>query len=180
MVVDPTPFTARFGVVRLGVDDAGELLTLQRAAFVTEAQRYADLALPPLTEDLADLERDLTDPAVMAFGLRDRGRLVASVRVRIAMHDGERRPGTAVVQRLVVAPDQQGRGLGRAIMVAAESALPDTVTTLTLFTGERSTETVGLYVSLGYAITDTSTAGHYNLVHLSKNRQPKTTAAAER
>ena len=35
--------------------DAGEVLTLQRAAFVTEAQAHGDPALPPLTQTLAEL-----------------------------------------------------------------------------------------------------------------------------
>ncbi len=34
-------------LVRLGAEDAGEVLTLQRAAYVTEAQAHADLNLPP-------------------------------------------------------------------------------------------------------------------------------------
>jgi ribosomal protein S18 acetylase RimI-like enzyme len=44
-----------------GPDDAGELLTLQRAAYVTEAQLYADPCLPPLTETLAELRAALGD-----------------------------------------------------------------------------------------------------------------------
>jgi hypothetical protein len=33
-----------------GEGDAGEILTLQRAAYVTEAQAHGDLTLPPLTQ----------------------------------------------------------------------------------------------------------------------------------
>lgn len=39
--------------------DAGELLTLQRAAFVTEAQVYGDPRLPALTETLDELRAAL-------------------------------------------------------------------------------------------------------------------------
>ncbi len=42
-------------VVRLGAADAGEVLTLQRAAYVTEAQAHADLNLPPLRQSFAEV-----------------------------------------------------------------------------------------------------------------------------
>ena len=38
------------------LDDAGELLTLRRAAFVTEAQQYGDPHIPPLTQTLEELQ----------------------------------------------------------------------------------------------------------------------------
>lgn len=37
-------------VDRLHAGDAGEVLTLQRAAYLTEAQAHDDLSLPPLTQ----------------------------------------------------------------------------------------------------------------------------------
>ena len=57
-------------VVRLGVADAGELLTLQRAAYVTEAQLHEDLRLPPLVQTLDQLRTELAAPNVAAWGVR--------------------------------------------------------------------------------------------------------------
>lgn len=86
--------------------DAGQLLTLQRAAYVTEAQAHRDLELPPLTETLDELITELVKPAVTALGIRDdTGRLIAAVRLRRMNHE----PHAAELGRLVVAPDQQGR-----------------------------------------------------------------------
>lgn len=48
-------------VVPLHAGDAGEVLTLQRAAYVTEARAHADRDLPPLLQSLADLTADLDD-----------------------------------------------------------------------------------------------------------------------
>jgi len=76
--------------VCLGIDDAGEVLTLQRAAYVTEAQAHGDLAMPPLTQTLAELRAELADSQVTAWGFRERGRLVASLRVRLVAPVGER------------------------------------------------------------------------------------------
>ena len=43
--------------------DAGELLTLRRAAFVTEAQQYDDPHIPPLTQTLDELAASGYDTA---------------------------------------------------------------------------------------------------------------------
>lgn len=150
--------------LRLGIDDAGEILTLQRAAYVTEAQAHGDVTMPPLTQTLAQLRAELADPRVMAWGIRERGRLVASVRVRQADR------AAAEVGRLVVAPDRQGGGLGTALLLAAEARLKDEITVIRLFTGEHSDANLRLYQRLGYRETGRSPAGSYDLVHLAKAR----------
>src|SRR5665811_1524924 len=40
-------------------DEAGELLTVRRAAFVSEAQVYDDPNIPPLTQTMDELRADL-------------------------------------------------------------------------------------------------------------------------
>ena len=61
-------------LVRLGAEDAGEVLTLQRAAYVTEAQAHDDLNLPPLRQSLAEVAAELADPEVLAREDLDPGR----------------------------------------------------------------------------------------------------------
>jgi ribosomal protein S18 acetylase RimI-like enzyme len=157
--------------LRLGIDDAGEILTLQRAAYVTEAQAHSDLMMPPLTQTLKQLCGEITDPRVTAWGIRENGRLVASVRIRLADLDA------AEIGRLVVAPDRQGQGFGTALLTAAEARLPDTVTVIRLFTGEHSHANVRLYQRLGYRETSRTPAGSYHLVHLAKTRVTDTQAS---
>ena len=65
----------------VGDEAAGELLTLRRAAFVTEAQLYDDPNIPPLTQTLAELRADLADPDVVTLGAWSGTRLVGSIRV---------------------------------------------------------------------------------------------------
>jgi len=64
--------------------DAGEVMTLQRAAFVTEAQAHRDLHLPPLTQTLADLHAELGEQLCHGWGIREAGRLVACVRAHLS------------------------------------------------------------------------------------------------
>jgi len=149
---------------QLGPADAGEILTLQRAAYVTEAQAHDDLMMPALLQTLPELKQELADPACRALGLRAAGRLVASVRILTVD------PATAEIRRLTVAPDRQGQGLGTTLLLAAEAGLPAAVTTVRLFTGERSLANQRLYGRLGYQETGRTPAGRYHLVHMAKQR----------
>lgn len=137
--------TVRIG--RLRGRHAGELLTVQRAAYVTEAQRYATAALPPLVETVDQVRADLLAPSVVALGAWLGPRLVGSVRGRT---DGDRME----VARLAVAPDVQGRGVGRRLLAAVERAAPPGVRTLWLVTGHASDDALRLYRRAGYARVD--------------------------
>ena len=153
-------------MVTLNVVDAGETLTLQRAAFVSEAQAHSDLDLPPLRQSLEELTSELANPEVLALGLRDHARrLVAAVRIRVRAAA----PTVAEVSRLAVAPDRQGQGLGSHLLADLEQWLPVGVAELRLFTGERSAGGLRLYSRLGYTETHrTSAPAGYSLIHFAK------------
>src|SRR6195952_1509232 len=110
--------------------DAGELLTLQRACWVQEQQANPEAWIPPLHEDLADVQAWLQEWTTLV--LRAGDRLVAAAR-------GRREGDSWDVGRLMVAPDLQGRGLGRLVLGAIEAAATDDVTGLVLFTGAART-----------------------------------------
>jgi GNAT superfamily N-acetyltransferase len=137
---------------------AGELLTLQRAAYVTEAQLYDDVRLPPLVQTLDELVGELATSTCLAAVAGTR--LVGAVRSR-------ERDGVLHVGRLVVAPDRQGQGIGTRLLLAAEqaTALPRA----TLFTGARSSANLRLYRRHGYveSARDQVRPG-LELVHLTK------------
>lgn len=155
-------------LVQLDPDDAGEVLTLQRAAYVTEAQTHRDPDLPPLLQSLEDVAAELADPDVVAAGWRDaNGRLVAAVRLRVRGYA----PAVAEVSRLTVVPDRQGQNLGTRLLRAVEPQLPASVAELRLFTGEYSASNLRLYKRLGYTETHREqTPAGYALIHLCKAR----------
>ncbi len=147
-------------IVTLGPQDAGELLTLQRAAYLTEAAAHGDFNLPPLTQTLTDLKTELTSANVLALGIRDAARLVASVRLH--------RVGPVVeLGRLIVAPDRQGQGLGTMLLLHAES-ISSGCDEIRLFTGEHSTANIRLYRRYGYEETGQTPVGAYKLIHFTK------------
>jgi GNAT superfamily N-acetyltransferase len=164
--MEPSIVRAPVELVRLSASDVGEMLTLQRAAYVTEAQAHQDIALPPLVQSLDELAVELRDPRVLALGLREGARLVAAIRVRV---EGK----VAELCRLVVAPDRQGRGLGSRLLRHAEQEVAERVQLLRLFTGEYSFANQRLYQRHGYVEDHRTVAGDYQLVHMTKVLQQR-------
>ena len=120
--------------------DAGELLTVQRAAYVSEARLYRYFDLPPLIEPLDEVRAAIA--AVTVLVALAGTRIVGGVRGRL---DGE----TCHVGRLAVAPDLQGNGIGTALLRAIEESFP-AVPRFELFTGGRSEPNLRLYRRAGY------------------------------
>jgi len=130
-------------IERAGVADAGEILTVQRAAYLTEAQLYGDPFIQPLVESLDQL-RTLLDGDTIILKATRGGRLVGSVRATVQEQ-------TCLIGRLVVVPDLQGEGIGTRLMEAVEAEVAGSVTSLVLFTGHLSAGNLKLYKRLGYA-----------------------------
>ncbi|MBP6997628.1 MAG: tRNA (guanosine(37)-N1)-methyltransferase TrmD [Phycicoccus sp.] len=126
--------------------DVAELLVLTRACWVPEADLAGSTRMPPLQEGPKDLAASLS--SWHTYVVRSAGRLVASVRGRV-------RPGdesTWETGRLMVAPDLQGRGLGRDLLALSESVAPASVRTLWINTGVASERNQRMYRKAGYRI----------------------------
>jgi GNAT superfamily N-acetyltransferase len=130
-------------IERVGVDHVGELFTLRRAAFVTEAQLYNDVHLPALTQTLDELSDDLEAPGIITLGAWREHRLVGTIRVGV---EGEK----ATIGRLAVAPDLQGHGIGTKLLFALLEYLPETTKEVWVFTGQNSRHNIALYNKAGY------------------------------
>jgi tRNA (guanine37-N1)-methyltransferase len=126
--------------------DADELLTLQRACWVQEAIANESFDIPALHETLDEVREWLAH--WHTWVLRASGRLVGAVRARL--EDGRQPGDTWDIGRLMVAPDLQGRALGRRLLEHAEAQAPDTVTRFLLFTGSGSVDNLRRYSRAGY------------------------------
>lgn len=122
---------------------AGELLTVRRAAFVTEAQLYGDPSIPALTQSLVELRADLQRAEVVTLGAWIGPRLVGSIRVEL---EAER----ANLGRLAVVPDLQGQGLGTQLLMAVLEYLPEQTKEVWVFTGQDSKQNLSMYAKQGY------------------------------
>ncbi|WP_069386273.1 GNAT family N-acetyltransferase [Cellulosimicrobium cellulans] len=141
--------------------EAGELLTLRRAAFVTEAQLYGDPNIPPLTQTLHELRDDLAREDVVTIGAWLGPRLVGSVRVEI---EGTK----ATLGRLAVAPDMQGRGIGTQMLFEVLPYLPEQTSEIWVFTGKDSKQNLALYTRHGYEEQYDKAAGDLTYTYLRR------------
>ena len=126
--------------------DAGELYTLQRACWLQELEANPGVSIPALQEALDDVRRWLGEWTTFVARDPASGRLVGAVRGRVDGH------GEWDIGRVMVAPDLQGRGLGRALLELAEQAAPPEVTTYVLFTGAGSVDNLRMYKKAGYRL----------------------------
>jgi GNAT superfamily N-acetyltransferase len=124
-----------------GPPDAGGGVTLQSAAFLTEARLYRSTELPPLVETVEDVRRELE--GTTSLGALLAGRLVGSVRLTATGTIGW-------ISRVAVAPDQQGRGIGSALLASIEAAAPPGVQRFQLAAGEKSQSNIAMYEHRGY------------------------------
>jgi ADP-ribose pyrophosphatase YjhB (NUDIX family)/GNAT superfamily N-acetyltransferase len=127
-------------------DDLGELITLQRAAFLAEAHIYGHPRMPPMLETVEEVRQVLGDPLVHVFVAeidRPRPRIVGSVRAR---NDGV----VTEVGRLATAPDLVGRGIGSRLLQQVHDLPEPTTEAFELYTGALSTANHRLYAAHGY------------------------------
>jgi GNAT superfamily N-acetyltransferase len=123
------------------VADAGEILTVQRAAYVSEALLYNTVSFSAFAETLDEIGAAIGDGGV--FVARLGPRVVGAVRGVLDGRDCE-------VARLVVAPDMQRRGIGARLVEIVEQAFAPEADRFWLSTGTRSEGNIRLYEKAGY------------------------------
>jgi GNAT superfamily N-acetyltransferase len=146
--------------IRAEPADAGEILTLQRAAYLVEARIYGAWDLPPLIETLDEVAAAIEHSTVLKTVRH--GRLIATGRAR---QDG----ATVHLGRFAVAPDLQGQGLGSRLIAALEASAEPGTERFELFTGMNSGPNLRLYQRCGYTEFRRSPGlPGIELVHLEK------------
>lgn len=148
-------------IVRATPGDAGEILTLQRACWLQEAQANDTLDIPALQESLDDVRAWLGEWDTWV--VRRAGRLVGAVRGRL--EDDH----TWDIGRVMVAPDLQGSGLGRILLEHIQAVAPAGVTSYVLFTGAASARNQRLYKKAGFRLRS-DLPGPPHTVTLTKRR----------
>jgi GNAT superfamily N-acetyltransferase len=148
---------------RLSTAHAGEALTVQRAAFLEEAQIYGTVDIPPLTESLDQVRHEIETTITVGAFLGPR--LVGSARLGLEGAVGW-------ISRVAVAPDQQGRGIGGRLLEQLEAAAPEVVTAFQLCAGGRSDANVAMYERRGYREFERRTdAAGVELICMRKERR---------
>lgn len=122
------------------LDDASEILEIQKEAFLGQAKIYNNYELPPLTQEIESLREEYKEKIVLKYEVQNR--IIGSVRYK----DED---GTVTVDRLVVKPSEQSKGIGTRLLQAVEEMNPE-ATKFRLFTGNKSERNIHLYKNVGY------------------------------
>ncbi len=124
------------------VDDAVEILELQKQAYLSEAKLNDDYTLPPLTQTIESMINDFGRCTFLKAVLGQR--IIGSVK-------GYEENGTCYIGRLIVADEHQNQGIGTALLKSIEKELGN-VSRYELFTGKKSEKNIYLYHKNGYRI----------------------------
>jgi len=127
-------------IERADREDLENILTLQKLAYLSEADIYQDHAIEPLTQTLS-MVRDEFDRQQF-FKVNVDENIIASVRAYFDQ-------GTCFIGKLIVHPDFQNKGLGTRLMRHVEQVFSK-ANRYELFTGHNSERNLHLYQKLGY------------------------------
>ncbi|MCP4049688.1 MAG: GNAT family N-acetyltransferase [bacterium] len=123
------------------LENAQEILSLQKSAYQTEAQRYNNFCIEPLKQTLEEMKQDIQEQIVLKAVIDNK--IIGSVRAYQKEND------VCYIGRLVVHQDYRRKGIAKKLMREIETMFPK-VKSFSLFTGWKSRENINLYMSLGY------------------------------
>jgi GNAT superfamily N-acetyltransferase len=127
-------------IVQAGIEDASEILALQKVAYQSEAELNDDRTIPPLMQTLSEIESEFESKMFLKAVYADK--IIGSVRASLDS-------GTCLIGRLIVHPDYQGKGIGTLLMRRIETLFLK-AERFELFTGAKSIHNIRLYKRLGY------------------------------
>lgn len=138
---------------RASVHDAGQLLVLQRCCWSQVAIQNNSLQVPALHESLEEVLAWIEDWQVLVA--EQEHRLIAAAR-------GRKRGSKWEVGRIMVAPDCEGRGLGRWILAQCEQLAPPDCSSCFLYTAPGNARGIEIYQRSGYQerVPDIEGTGH--------------------
>jgi chorismate mutase-like protein len=153
-------FSDQITISKASADDARSILSLQKRAFIQEAELINNYSIMPLVQSIDMMMMDFNRFTI--FKAEYDSRIIGSARVEIVN-------STCYIGRVIVEPLYQKHGVGRLLMHAIESQFHD-IHVFKLFTGESSVGNIEFYSKLGYSIFDRYTdSDGVNLVKMRKS-----------
>ncbi len=129
-------------ISRADINDLHKILELQKLAFIQEARLYDNFNIQPLTQTFEEIGTEFETKVFLK--VETDSAIVGSVRANVNEND-------CWVNKLMVHPDFQGRGIGRALLLEVERYFPH-IKRFRLATGARSKNNIRLYEKAGYNI----------------------------
>ena len=123
-------------------DELPEILALQKKAFYSEAVFYNDFSIPPLNQSFEEIITEFDEKEFLVTEIDNK--IIGSVRYKSSNKIG-------YIGKLIVSPQHQNKGIGRALMFEAEKQLAH-CSKIEIFTGQQSLKNIQLYQSIGFKI----------------------------
>lgn len=141
--------------------DAAEILTLQKMAYVSEAELYGNFEIQPLKQTVADVEESIRKHHVLKYLFN--GQIIGSVK---AHENG----GTCFIGKLMVHPDFQNRGIGKKLVQEIEQLFAGY--RYELYTGSKSVKNISFYEKLDYKAFKTHKFDFEETIFVFMEKQP--------
>ncbi|MCP4600519.1 MAG: GNAT family N-acetyltransferase [Proteobacteria bacterium] len=129
-------------IERASVENAEEILELQKLAYISEAEIINDFTTPPLRQTIDKIISEFKHQVLLKVEL-DNG-IIGSIRCYI-----ENR--TCFIGKLIVHPKYQNFGIGTKLLYEAENRFPE-AKRYELFTSQKSEKNLHIYLKNGYRI----------------------------
>lgn len=144
------------------MSDAKEILELQKLAFLTEAERYHDYTISPLTQTLDEIIKQFSTH-IFLMAVTDK--IIGTVRAY-------EKNKTCYIGRLAVHPEFRNQGIASALMKKIQGCFkPERYE---LFVGSKSLNNIRLYEKLGYTLLKSEK--HYDVELLYMDKKKDTSA----
>lgn len=146
-------------IEKASINDLEEILALQKLAYQSEAELCRDYHIAPLTQTLEGMKEDFNQQTI--YKLCQGGKIIGSVRAY-------KKDGVCHIGRVIVHPDCQNQGHGKALMGHVEKEFGQ-CKKYSLFTAKQSPRNMHFYQKLGYQAVREETAGDkFDLVYFEK------------
>lgn len=122
------------------LNDLQKILELQYLAYQSEGRLHNNYSIQPLVQTLPEVEQEY-HKGILLKGSNNDGEIIGSIR-------GFVEGNTLFIGKLIVHPEEQGKGYGGQLLKAIEQIYPDN--RYELYTSNKSIKNLSIYEHLGY------------------------------
>jgi GNAT superfamily N-acetyltransferase len=122
-------------------EDLPTILDIQKKAFLEVARNFNLESMPQIEQTLESLKDEFVNCTFLKASIINK--IVGSVRAY-------KNNDTCYISKLIVLPENQNKGIGKALMNAIENQFSIFVKRYELFTGVRDSRNLYIYDQLGY------------------------------
>jgi len=151
-------------IIKASFEDLEEILALQKAAFRLQAVKYNDFNIPPMVQTLEEIREEYDCKLFLKVISPEDQKIIGSARAY-------EKNGSCFIERVMVHPDRQNKGIGTALMREIEKRFPD-ARDYRLNTGHKSERNIYLYKKLGYRVfRKKKVTDHIHLLFMKKENR---------